>query len=186
MHYATTSDGVRIAYMSLGDGLPIVFASNIFGDLAGYRVGWPHMREVTDRLVKLGWRVIRYDVRGMGYSDRGVADVGLAGRVLDLEAVVAQLGIEQFAVGGLDIGAATAMAYAVANPAAIPNPARALPTSSSRPATTACRSSAASTSSTTTSPAPASSSSAAPTPRSSWAGGIRPCPRHPTRAKISS
>jgi pimeloyl-ACP methyl ester carboxylesterase/DNA-binding CsgD family transcriptional regulator len=119
MHYATTSDGVRIAYMSLGDGLPIVFASNIFGDLAGYRVGWPHMREVTDRLVKLGWRVIRYDVRGMGYSDRGVADVGLAGRVLDLEAVVAQLGIEQFAVGGLDIGAATAMAYAVANPAAI-------------------------------------------------------------------
>ena len=33
MRYATTSDGVRIAYMSLGDGPPVVFASNIFGDL---------------------------------------------------------------------------------------------------------------------------------------------------------
>lgn len=76
MKYATTLDDVRIAYMSHGDGPSIVFASNIFGDLTGYRTGWPHMKEVTDRLVRLGWRVIRYDVRGMGYSDRNVADVG--------------------------------------------------------------------------------------------------------------
>jgi hypothetical protein len=32
MQYATTRDGVRIAYMSLGDRPPLVFASNIFGD----------------------------------------------------------------------------------------------------------------------------------------------------------
>ena len=41
MQYATTSDGVRIAFMSLGSGPPVVFASNIFGELNGYRVGWP-------------------------------------------------------------------------------------------------------------------------------------------------
>ena len=117
MQYATTLDGVRIAYMSLGDGPPLVFASNIFGDLSAYLDGWPPAKEVNDRLVSLGWRIIRYDVRGMGYSDRNVADVELAARVLDLEAVVAALGLNQFALTGLDIGAATAVAYAVANQA---------------------------------------------------------------------
>jgi pimeloyl-ACP methyl ester carboxylesterase/DNA-binding CsgD family transcriptional regulator len=117
MHYATTRDGVRIAYMSLGDGPPLVFASNIFGDLSAYLGGWPPATEVTNRLVNLGWRVIRYDVRGMGYSDRNVDDVELAARVLDLEAVVAALRLDRFALAGLDIGAATAVTYAVANQA---------------------------------------------------------------------
>jgi len=112
MQYATTSDGVRIAFMSLGSGPPVVFASNIFGELNAYRVGWPHYREVTDRLVALGWRVIRYDVRGMGSSDREVEDLSLEGRVRDLEAVVSHLGLEGFALGGVDIGAATAISYA--------------------------------------------------------------------------
>jgi pimeloyl-ACP methyl ester carboxylesterase/DNA-binding CsgD family transcriptional regulator len=116
MHYVTTDDGVRIAYMRLGDGPPVVFASNIFGDLCGYRTGWPHIREITDRLVRLGWRVIRYDVRGMGYSDRSVADLGIEGRVRDLEALVRQTRLERFALAGLDIGAATAVAYTARNP----------------------------------------------------------------------
>ena len=72
LHYATTTDGVRIAYVSVGDGSPLVFASNIFGDASRYCGGHPHVREVTDRLVHLGWRVIRYDHRGMGASDRNV------------------------------------------------------------------------------------------------------------------
>jgi pimeloyl-ACP methyl ester carboxylesterase/DNA-binding CsgD family transcriptional regulator len=91
----------------------VVFASNIFGDLNQYRVSWPHLREVTDRLVALGWRVIRYDVRGMGSSDRDVEDLSLEGRVRDLEAVISHLGISRFALVGVDIGAATAISYAV-------------------------------------------------------------------------
>jgi pimeloyl-ACP methyl ester carboxylesterase/DNA-binding CsgD family transcriptional regulator len=119
MQYATTSDGVRIAYISLGDGPPLVFASNIFGELNGYRIGWPHTRDVTDRLVGLGWRVIRYDVRGMGSSDRDVEDLSLEGRVRDLAAVVGRLGLERFALAGVDIGAATAVAYTVQHHAAV-------------------------------------------------------------------
>jgi len=119
MQYATTSDGVRVAYMSLGDGPAIVFASNIFGDLSAYLGGWPAVKEGTDRAVNLGWRVILYDVRGMGYSDRHVDDVELAGRVLDVEAVVGALNLERFALAGVDIGAATAVAYAVGNLAKI-------------------------------------------------------------------
>jgi pimeloyl-ACP methyl ester carboxylesterase/DNA-binding CsgD family transcriptional regulator len=119
MHYATTKDGVRVAYMSLGDGPAIVFASNIFGDLSAYLGRWPAVKEGTDRAVNLGWRVILYDVRGMGYSDRNVDDVELAGRVLDVEAVVGALNLDRFALAGVDIGAATAVAYAVGNLAKI-------------------------------------------------------------------
>jgi pimeloyl-ACP methyl ester carboxylesterase/DNA-binding CsgD family transcriptional regulator len=115
IQYATASDGVRIAFASWGQGQPLIFASNIFGDLMGYRLGWPHMKETTDRLVALGWRVIRYDVRGMGFSDRDVEDLSLDGRVRDLEAVTGQLGLERFALGGLDIGAAVALRYVAQN-----------------------------------------------------------------------
>src|SRR6266498_5947934 len=100
-----TSADVRIAYISLGDGFPLVFASNIFGEANGYRIGWPQTREITDRLVGLGWRVVRYDVRGMGLSERDVLDLSLEGRVRDLTAVVGHLGLDRFALGGLDVGA---------------------------------------------------------------------------------
>ena len=113
MRYATTSDGVRIAYISVGDGPPLVFASNIFGDASAYCTGFPHTREVTDRLVRLGSRVIRYDHRGMGGSDRDVADLSLEGRLRDLAAVVGHLGLRRFALGGVSVGTATAIAYAV-------------------------------------------------------------------------
>jgi pimeloyl-ACP methyl ester carboxylesterase len=122
MQYAATSDGVRIAYMSLGDGPPVVWASNIFGDLSAYLGGWPATKAGTDSAVSQGWRVILYDVRGMGYSARNVADVELAARVLDGEAVVATLNLERFALAGVDIGAATAVAYAVGHQAKISRP----------------------------------------------------------------
>jgi len=119
MHYATTSDGVRIAYLSVGDGSPLVFGSNIFGDASRYCAGDPHVCEVTDRLAHLGWRVIRYDHRGMGASDRNVSDLSLTARVRDLDAIVRALNLEGFALGGVDIGAVTAVAYAVEHPEAV-------------------------------------------------------------------
>lgn len=116
IQYATTTDGVRIAFMSLGTGPAVVLASNVFGQLTSYQAGWPACKETTDRLVALGWRVILYDVRGMGLSDRDVEDLSLKARVHDLEAVVAHLQLERFALGGVDIGAATAISYAADNP----------------------------------------------------------------------
>ena len=55
----------------------------------------------------------------MGASDRNVADLGLAARVRDLDAVVRALKLDRFALGGVDIGAVTAVAYAVEYPAAV-------------------------------------------------------------------
>jgi pimeloyl-ACP methyl ester carboxylesterase len=116
IRYVEARDGLRIVYLSVGEGPAVVFASNIFGYANWYRTGMPHVRTVTDRLVERGWRVVRYDVRGMGASDRDVRDLGLAARVADMEAVVEQLGLERFALCGSDLGAATALAYAVAHP----------------------------------------------------------------------
>ena len=116
IRYVKTSDGVSIAYLMLGAGPPVVFASNIFGDLALYRVPWEHVRGVTDGLVARSWSVVRYDVRGMGSSDRNVNDLDLDARVRDLEAVVDALGLDRFALGGADFGAATAVAFAASRP----------------------------------------------------------------------
>ena len=40
--------------------------------------------------------LVRYDVRGIGLSDREVVDYSLNVQVLDLEAVVGQLGLDRF------------------------------------------------------------------------------------------
>jgi pimeloyl-ACP methyl ester carboxylesterase len=116
LHYARTSDGVSIAYIAVGDGPPLVFASNIFGDAFFYRRLPIHPRGLTDGLAALGWRIVRHDVRGMGSSDRHDVALDLEGRLRDVEAVTERLGLERFMLAGTDIGAATAMAYAARYP----------------------------------------------------------------------
>jgi hypothetical protein len=49
LQYVTTSDGVRIAYISIGEGPPLVWASNIYGEANGYRIGWPQTRDASSR-----------------------------------------------------------------------------------------------------------------------------------------
>jgi pimeloyl-ACP methyl ester carboxylesterase/DNA-binding CsgD family transcriptional regulator len=116
LHYVTTADDFHVSYFTIGEGPPLVFASNIFGDAHMYcQLARHHVRGVTDGLVALGWNVVRHDVRGMGSSDRAVDDFSLQARVSDLEAVVDGLGLERFALAGVDIGAATAIGFAARN-----------------------------------------------------------------------
>ncbi len=117
LQYAKTSDGVNIAFMVFGEGPAIVCASNIFGEAHDYRtLAWHHGRGVTDGLVARGWQVVRYDVRGMGSSDRPPVDWSLEARAKDLEAVTDRLSLERFTLAALDLGAATAVAYTVRHP----------------------------------------------------------------------
>jgi pimeloyl-ACP methyl ester carboxylesterase len=51
----------------------------------------------------------------MGASDRDARDVSLDARVRDVEAVVDALGLQRFALAGVDHAAATAVAYAAKN-----------------------------------------------------------------------
>jgi DNA-binding NarL/FixJ family response regulator len=116
VQYATTSDGVHIAYFSLGTGPPVVWASAMYGDAFLYRKGLPFVKLTVDAMLEAGFRIVLYDVRGMGASDRQVDDMGLDGRVKDLEAVIGALGLKRFVLAGLDLACVTAIAYAARHP----------------------------------------------------------------------
>lgn len=116
LRFARTEDGVDIAYFSLGRGPAVVFASNVWGDANMYGAPHPHTRYMTDRLVALGWRVIRYDVRGMGASQREVDDLSMEARALDLAAVIEHAQVPRCAVAGVDGAGVVALLYAARNP----------------------------------------------------------------------
>jgi pimeloyl-ACP methyl ester carboxylesterase len=61
-------------------------------------------------------RLIRYDERGTGLSDRDVPEFSFEAFVRDLELVVDALGLKRFALLGISQGAPVSIAYAVRNP----------------------------------------------------------------------
>ncbi len=114
--FAETSDGVRIAYATSGSGPPVVFV-----------LGWAtHIKEgFGSPLYDLGgairstsenFRLVRYDGRGFGLSDRKATDFSIDARVRDLEAVVDALGLERFALYAASAGGPTGIAYAARHP----------------------------------------------------------------------
>jgi class 3 adenylate cyclase len=117
IQYATTSDGVSVAYAVFGNGPPIVEASFGFGNLHVHSSGVPGAGvQNTEALVRLGRRVIMYDGRGMGSSERGNTDFSLEGRLRDLEAVIERASVDRFALSGSFSGGPAAIAYAVQHP----------------------------------------------------------------------
>lgn len=116
--FVTTTDGVRIAYAVTGDPAqrpPLVLAAGWMTHLErginSPRHSGEFIRQITARRP-----LIRYDMRGMGLSDRGVADQSLDARVRDLEAIVDELKVERFFLSGVSAGAATAVAFAARHP----------------------------------------------------------------------
>jgi pimeloyl-ACP methyl ester carboxylesterase/DNA-binding winged helix-turn-helix (wHTH) protein len=116
INFATSRDGIRIAYATTGRGPPLVFV-----------LGWlTHLTEgigspLYDASGFVSWYsrdhlFVRYDGRGFGLSDREVDDFGLEARVRDLEAVVDALGIERFALYACSAGGPTALAFAERHP----------------------------------------------------------------------
>lgn len=113
IRYATTSDGVNIAYIRVGEGPPIVFASQAV-DARDYLT--PEFRGIPDDLVSLGWEVVLHDLRGVGASEREVSGGSLETRIKDLEAVVSRVGFGRFVLAAIDHGCPTAVAYAATHP----------------------------------------------------------------------
>ncbi len=117
IQYAKTSDGVSIAFATIGSGPPLLFASQIWGslhmaqkdvDVMGY---WS-----MDDFLTVARSIVTYDHRGSGSSDRGVSDYSLEARVRDLEAIVQATRLERFPLVGFGHAAATAVAFAVDHP----------------------------------------------------------------------
>ncbi len=114
IRFCTTSDGVRIAYATVGDGPPLIKTANWLNHLE-YDWDSPIWRHVFRGLAR-GHRLIRYDARGNGLSDWDVEEISFDAYVNDLEAVVEASGVERFPLLGISQGCAISIEYAVRNP----------------------------------------------------------------------
>ena len=114
IRYCTTSDGVRLAYATSGSGPPLVKASNWLTHL-DFEWGSPIWRHWYTAL-SLHHRLVRYDERGNGMSQRDVPEVSFDTWVRDLETVVDAAGLDRFPLLGISRGGPIAIAYAVRHP----------------------------------------------------------------------
>ncbi len=114
IHFCTSFDGTRIAYATAGQGPPLVKAAHWLSHLEydWDSPVWRHWLAALSRRHTL----VRYDQRGCGLSDRQVADVSIAARVADLEAVVDRLDLARFPLLGLSGGGVVAVLYALRHP----------------------------------------------------------------------
>ena len=112
--FCRTKDGVNLAVGCAGKGMPLVRPSFWLTHLEHdwqNPVRGPLWHFLADR-----FRLVRYDGRGLGLSDRDVADVSFAGFERDLETVVDALRMRRYALLGISQGAATAIAHAARYP----------------------------------------------------------------------
>jgi DNA-binding winged helix-turn-helix (wHTH) protein/pimeloyl-ACP methyl ester carboxylesterase len=114
IRYCTTADGVRLAYATTGNGPPLVKASNWLTHL-DFEWGSPIWRHWYTALSR-HHRLVRYDERGNGMSQRDVPDVSFDTWVRDLETVVDAAGLDRFPLLGISRGGPIAIAYAVKHP----------------------------------------------------------------------
>lgn len=112
--FCRSADGVRIACATVGSGPPLIKAANW---LTHVEYDWdsPVWAPFLHRLAQRQ-RLIRYDNRGTGLSDRDVAAISFEDFARDFETVVDATHVEQFAVLGMSQGAAVAIDYAVRHP----------------------------------------------------------------------
>ena len=112
--FCRTRDGVNLAVGCAGQGMPLVRTSFWLHHL---EYDWqnpirgPFRHFLADR-----FRLVRYDGRGLGLSDRNISDVSLATFERDLETVVDGLQLHRYALLGISQGAVTAIAHAARYP----------------------------------------------------------------------
>lgn len=115
IQYATTSDGLTIAYSVSGSG-PVLIAVPAPPD-NHIQLEWenPDQRE---NIVALSQHrtLVRFDGRGTGLSDRNPGTYSLEERLLDLDAVVGKLGAESFELVSGAQGNQVTVAYAARHP----------------------------------------------------------------------
>jgi class 3 adenylate cyclase len=115
IQYAQTTDGVSIAFWTLGDGKPAVEMPTL--PVSHIQGEWqiPEWRRWYEALARTR-KVVRYDCRGSGLSDRDVNDFSLDAHLRDLQAVADRLPQEKFALLAPIHAGPVAIAYAAHHP----------------------------------------------------------------------
>jgi len=115
IQYAQTADGVSIAFATLGEGMPLVDMPALPVSHIQLERQIPEWRRWHERLAEKR-KLVEYDGRGTGLSEREVTDYSLDAHVLDLEAVADRLGLERFALFAVLHAGPVAIAYAARHP----------------------------------------------------------------------
>ena len=114
VRFATTTDGVRIAFAISGKGMPMIRAghwmTHLDHDWCGAAQG-PRIRAWSEH-----FRLVRYDMRGCGLSDRAIPEATFEADLRDLEAVADAAGFDRFVLLGTSGGAPKAIRYAARHP----------------------------------------------------------------------
>jgi pimeloyl-ACP methyl ester carboxylesterase len=101
-------DELVLAGEVAGEGAPVVL-------LHGLSATRRNVVQGSRALLRRGYRLIAYDARGHGASSPAPS-YGYPDLIEDLEAVLAELGVERAAFVGSSMGAATGMAFALRHP----------------------------------------------------------------------
>lgn len=115
IQYTTTSDGVRIAHWTVGDGPPLLHMPPM--PFSHIQKEWEnpacraYYRDLAGDL-----RLVRYDCRGAGLSDRDVTDFSPDAHARDILSVADRLGLERFALLGFGHSGGVAIRFAANYP----------------------------------------------------------------------
>ena len=115
IHYAHSPDGVDIAYQVVGDGpIDIVFVPGFVSHLD---LMWdvPWFAAIRDQLSSFG-RLVTFDKRGTGLSDRNLGFGSLEERMQDIRHVMDAAGSGEAHVFGISEGGPLALLFAANHP----------------------------------------------------------------------
>ena len=114
IQYVKTSDGVSIAYYAIGQGPAVLFLMTPFSHLEAewqidsLRMAYTAFAQQTT--------IVRLDPRGFGLSDRDPDVFTVDSLVLDIEAVVDLLGLDELRIYTLGFSTMPALAYTARHP----------------------------------------------------------------------
>jgi class 3 adenylate cyclase/pimeloyl-ACP methyl ester carboxylesterase len=116
IQYCTASDGVNLAFCTQGEGAGLVYMPT-FGTVGNIQVDWeiPARRQTLEYLTKR-MRVVQYDRRGQGLSDRNPASDSLDDHVSDVLTILDRQGIERAALRASIFAGPVAITFAARHP----------------------------------------------------------------------
>lgn len=112
--YTSSADGTAIAWAETGEGPPLLRGAHWLNHLE-YDWKSPVFGPLLDRLGR-GRRLIRYDPRGTGMSERSLNGGSFENFVDDMEAVADAAGLERFSIYAISQSVPIAIAFAVRHP----------------------------------------------------------------------
>ena len=112
VQYVKTPDGVNLAYYEMGEGPPFVYMHMPQSHLTAE---WQRDRAMFTMIASRA-RLVRFDPRGVGLSDRDPPDISLDAHVRDLETVLDRLELSSVVLHAAAMSPPIAIAFAARHP----------------------------------------------------------------------